>query len=62
MAFLIAISALLASLKPIVDRKTTIGGWVLAGLGVTAATITIVSVVIGWGLHRLEAKAAKHRQ
>jgi hypothetical protein len=41
MAFLVALSALVISVKPIVDRFSTAGGWVLAGIGITAATTSV---------------------
>jgi uncharacterized membrane protein YozB (DUF420 family) len=62
MAFLVALSALVISVKPIVDRFSTAGGWVLAGIGITAATTSVLSIVVGWMLTRIEANAAKHRQ
>ena len=62
MAFLVALSALVTSLKPIVDRFSLAAGWVLAGLGIAAALISVLSVVVGWMLTWIEANAAKHRQ
>ncbi|TFK32763.1 hypothetical protein BDQ12DRAFT_670822 [Crucibulum laeve] len=62
MTSLAALSALLASLKPLVDRSSTTAGLVLAGIGITAATISVFSVVVDWMLKWIEANAAKNRQ
>ena len=62
MAFLVALSALATSLKPIVDRYSHAGGWVLTGIGIVAASTSIISVFVGWMLKWIEANAAKHRQ
>lgn len=62
MAFLVALSALATSLKPIVDRYSYAGGWVLAGIGIVAAATSIISVFVGWMLKWIDANAAKHRQ
>jgi len=62
MSFLVALSALVTSLMPIVNRFSAIGGWVLVGIGITAAIIAVLSMALGWVLGRIEANAAKHRQ
>ncbi|TFK33928.1 hypothetical protein BDQ12DRAFT_727355 [Crucibulum laeve] len=62
MSALAALSALFASLQPIIDRKSRIGGLILAGIGITAATISVFSLVVDWMLKWIEANAAKNRQ
>lgn len=62
MAFLVALSALLTSVKPIVDRFSVAGGWVLAGVGITAAMISVTYSLVTWILTWIQANAAKHRQ
>jgi len=62
MTFLVALSALITSLTPIVKRFCADGGWVLVGIGITAAVIAVLSMALGWVLGWIEANAAKHRQ
>ncbi|TFK38766.1 hypothetical protein BDQ12DRAFT_99658 [Crucibulum laeve] len=62
MSALAALSALLASLQPIVDRQSRIGGLILAGVGIVAATISVLSLVVDWMLKWIESNAARHRQ
>ena len=62
MAFLVALSALATSLKPIADRFSPVSGWVLAGIGIIAALISVLSMILGLVLKWIEANAAKHRQ
>jgi len=62
MTFLVALSALITSLTPIVKRFSAVGGWVLVGIGITAAVIAVLSMALGWVLGWIEANAAKHRQ
>jgi hypothetical protein len=61
MAFLVALSALFTSVQPIVDRFSKIGGWVLTGLGIVAALVSIFSVLLGYALENFEANSAKLR-
>lgn len=62
LAFLVALSALFASLHPIVSKYSSVGGWVLAGIGVLAGLISVVAVFVAWVLTWVEAHAAKERQ
>jgi len=62
LAFLVALSAMFASLQPIVSKYTSVGGWVFAGVGVLAALISVLTVFVAWILTRVEAHAAKERQ
>ena len=62
MALLVALSALVTSLKPIVDRYSYAAGWLLTGIGIIAAAISILSVIAGWMLKWIDANAARHRQ
>ena len=61
LGFLIAFSALLASLQPIVEPHSKQVGLALSIVGVVAATVSILSVFIGWALERIEATAPKYR-
>jgi len=62
MAFLVALSVLAISLKPIVDRSSQAGGWVLAGIGIVGAMTSLLLVIVGWILKWIDANVAKHRQ
>ena len=62
MAFLVALSALFTSVQPIVDNFSKTGGWVLTGLGIIAALVSILSVLLGYALEKFEANSAKLRQ
>lgn len=62
MTFLIAVSALFASLKPIADRYSSVVGWVFAGIGIIAALVSLLSTFVGWGLSQIEARGAKYHQ
>jgi hypothetical protein len=63
MALLVAVSALVTSLKPIVDKYLNPAvGWVLTGVGIVAAATSILSVFAGWMLKWIDSNAAKHRQ
>ena len=62
MALLVALSALFTSIKSIVDHFSTTGGWVLTGLGIVAALVSILSVLLGYALEKFEANSAKLRQ
>lgn len=61
LTFLIGFSAFLTSLKPIVDPHSPKTGLGLAIVGIITAMVSIVSLLIGWGLERIEATAAKYR-
>ena len=62
MALLVALSALVTSLKPIVDRYSYAAGWLLTGIGIIAAAISILSVFAGSMLKWIDNNAARHRQ
>jgi hypothetical protein len=62
MAFLVALSALVTSSKPIVDKFSPTASWVLTAVGIAAAATSILSVFAGWMLQWIDANAAKHRQ
>jgi len=61
-ALLVALSAFVTSLKPIVDRYSQAAGWLLAGIGIVSAKISILSVFAGWMLRWIDANAARLRQ
>jgi hypothetical protein len=58
----VALSALSASLQPIVDKYTEAGGWVFAIIGVASALISVVSVLFGQLLKWVEGNAARLKQ
>lgn len=62
MTYLIAVSALFASMQPIVDKYNSAAGFVFTGIGIIAAAISLLSVFIEWGLAKVEAKRAKYHR
>jgi len=62
LAFLVALSALSASVQPIVDKYTEVGGWVFAIIGIISALVSVVSVMFGRILRWVEANAARLKQ
>jgi hypothetical protein len=62
LGLLVALSALFASLQPIVGNFSETGGWILASIGVFSGLASVLAVLFGWLLTWSEAKAAKHRQ
>ena len=61
MAFLVALSALFASLQPIVDNFSKTVGWVFTALGVISALISVVLVLLGYAIERFEVNSATRR-
>ena len=62
MGFLVAISALFASIQPIVSNFSGIGGWVFAAIGVLSGLLTVFALVLARALAWGELKAARSRQ
>lgn len=62
MTFLIALSALFASLQPVVDKYNTAAGFVFAGIGILAAIISLLALIVEWVLGMAEARRARYRQ
>ncbi|PPQ97738.1 hypothetical protein CVT26_001770 [Gymnopilus dilepis] len=62
MGFLVSISALFASVQPIVNNFSEIGGWVFTGIGVLSGLLTVFALLLGRILAWSELKAAKARQ
>jgi len=62
LALLVALSAFVTSLKLIVDRYSQVAGWLLTGIGIVSAAISILSVFAGWMLRWIDANAARLRQ
>ena len=62
MGFLVSISALFASVQPIVNNFSEIGGWVFTGIGVLSGLLTVFALLLGRTLAWSELKAAKARQ
>ncbi|KIJ35899.1 hypothetical protein M422DRAFT_261855 [Sphaerobolus stellatus SS14] len=62
LTFLVALSAFVASLRPLLNRVNGIAGIVLAAVGITAGLVSLLTVLIDWMLRWIEANAAKHRQ
>ena len=60
LAFLIALSALLGALRPLLDKAgSSVGGWIFTGIAIGTALASIFSILLGWILIRLEARAAQ---
>lgn len=62
MAFLVAMSALFASAQPIVAHFNGKAIWIFVALGILAALISIISMMIEWLLEEVEVYSAKLRQ
>ena len=60
MAFLIALSALATSVKPLVDKASTVAGLVLAGVAIFAAAVSVLVFVIGIALKWIEGNSARY--
>ncbi|KAJ6575816.1 hypothetical protein B0H10DRAFT_1963777 [Mycena sp. CBHHK59/15] len=59
LAFLMSLSALLASAQPVVDKKNFTAGLVLAIVGIFAAAISVIAAGLGWVLAWIEVQSAK---
>ncbi|PPQ82977.1 hypothetical protein CVT26_005540 [Gymnopilus dilepis] len=62
MGFLVAISALFASIQPIVNNFSVIGGWIFSGIGILSGFLTVFALLLSKVLAWSELKAAKARQ
>lgn len=62
MGFLVALSAMFASLQPVVAKFNQTGGWVFAAAGVFSALASVFAMLFGRLLTWSEAHAARQRQ
>jgi len=62
LAFLVSLSALFASLTPIVNTFNPDAGFLFAGIGILSALTSIAALLLGWSLSWIEAHAARKRQ
>lgn len=54
LGFLVAFSAVVTALQPIVQLASSAAAWVLTGLGIVAALIAVVSVLLEQVVKRME--------